>query len=256
MHLLSSVVIAFAMFSRLPMPQVEWSPKNMRYTMAAFPLVGVVAGLCATLWGLVVLRAGLPPLVSAVGLALLPVLITGGIHLDGLCDTTDALASHADKARMQEILKDPHAGAFACIGLVCYLLAYTALASLLPASATHLYAAMGGVYVLSRALSGLAVVFFPCARDSGLAHTFADAAARRNSGIVLCLWALAAGAFLFFSARLIGLLAVAAALVVFGLYHRMAMRRFGGISGDLAGWFLQWCELACLAALALPALRA
>ena len=33
-------------------------------------------------------------------------------------------------------------------------------------------------------------------------------------------------------------------------YHRVAVKQFGGITGDLAGWFLQKCEIWMLAALA------
>lgn len=56
-------------------------------------------------------------------MTLIPVLITGGIHLDGFADTVDAMSSYAERERRLEILKDPHTGAFAIIGLCCYFLA-------------------------------------------------------------------------------------------------------------------------------------
>ena len=46
-----------------------------------------------------------------------------------------------------------------------------------------------------------------------------------------------------------GGLAVLAGLLVFWNYHRTAVRQFGGLSGDLAGWFVQRAELWMLAAL-------
>jgi adenosylcobinamide-GDP ribazoletransferase len=49
MTFLRSIVVAFSMFSRIPMPKVDWKPENMRYALAAFPLVGCVIGLA--LWG-------------------------------------------------------------------------------------------------------------------------------------------------------------------------------------------------------------
>ena len=45
--------------------------------------------------------------------------------------------------------------------------------------------------------------------------------------------------------------AVAAAILVYLWYIQMARREFGGLTGDLAGWFLQVCELGCLAAMVL-----
>ena len=52
MNVLRSIVIAFSSFSAIPMPQVEWDEANMRYMMAAFPLIGVVIGLLIWLWSL------------------------------------------------------------------------------------------------------------------------------------------------------------------------------------------------------------
>ena len=40
-----------------------------------------------------------------------------------------------------------------------------------------------------------------------------------------------------------GIGCVISAGVVFGYYYRMAMKNFGGVTGDLCGYFLQVCEL-------------
>ena len=52
MNILRSIVMAFCMFSRIPMPNVEWKNENMRYMLCAFPLVGAVIGLILWLWQL------------------------------------------------------------------------------------------------------------------------------------------------------------------------------------------------------------
>ena len=52
MWMLETVLVAFSMFSALPVPQIEWNGKNMRYAMCAFPLVGAVIGLACWLWSL------------------------------------------------------------------------------------------------------------------------------------------------------------------------------------------------------------
>lgn len=66
-------------------------------------------------------------LARAAGFCLVPVWVTGGIHLDGYADTCDALSSYGDTAKKLEILKDPHCGAFAVIRLCSYFAAYFAL---------------------------------------------------------------------------------------------------------------------------------
>ncbi len=95
MTLLETAAVAFAMFSAVPVPQPVWNEKNMRYALCAFPLVGVVCGLAWWGWAALAARLSFPLLLRAAGLCLAPVLVTGGIHLDGYADTCDALASCA-----------------------------------------------------------------------------------------------------------------------------------------------------------------
>ena len=116
MTALQTIAVAFAMFSALPMPQFDWNAKNMRYALCAFPLVGAVCGALWCLCGML----PLPALARAAGFCLVPVWVTGGIHLDGYADTCDALSSYGDTAKKLEILKDPHCGAFAVIRLCSY----------------------------------------------------------------------------------------------------------------------------------------
>jgi len=71
--------------------------------------------------------------------------------------------------------------------------------------------------------------------------------------MLLGLWTIASAIALIVLGGVRGLLALIAVLLVFAHYYRTAMREFGGITGDLAGWFLQNCELAVLVVLALLA---
>ena len=123
MTALQTIAVAFAMFSAVPVPQFDWNAKNMRYALCAFPLVGVVCGALWCLCGVL----PLPAVARAAGFCLVPVWVTGGIHLDGYADTCDALSSYGDTAKKLEILKDPHCGAFAVIRLCSYFAAYFAL---------------------------------------------------------------------------------------------------------------------------------
>lgn len=249
---LGSMAAAFSMFSVLPVPQVPWNERNMRWMLAAFPLVGLVTGGACWGWNTLCGALALPDILRGAGLCLLPVLITGGVHLDGYADTCDALASHASPERRQEILKDPRLGAFAAIRLCCYFLASFALWTALPRYDGPAFLL---AFCLSRALSGLAIAAFPLARNTGLAHTFAAAADRRRlrtllaavSALLAVLLCLRGGS---------GIAMAAVALAVFLFYRRMARQDFGGVSGDLAGWFLQTAELWMLAvACAIPYLE-
>ena len=152
MIVLQTIAVAFAMFSALPMPQFDWNEKNMRYALCAFPLVGVVCGALWCICGVL----PLPAAARAAGFCLVPVWVTGGIHLDGYADTCDALSSYGDTAKKLEILKDPHCGAFAVIRLCSYFAAYFALCGCVAFTPR-----VGVLWTLAlvgeRALSGLAV---------------------------------------------------------------------------------------------------
>lgn len=123
MNLFGSLVIAFSMYSRVPMPQLEWTKERMKYVMCFFPLIGAVIGL---------LNVSVVLGCNALGFrhfgqilpVVIPILVTGGIHMDGFLDVVDARSSHKDRKKKLEILKDPHTGAFAIIGCGVYLVLY------------------------------------------------------------------------------------------------------------------------------------
>ena len=104
---------------------------------------------------------------------------------------------------------------------------------------------LGLSFVVSRTLSSLALSTFPKANKSGSLSMFSDAAQKRVLLVVLGLWLLAcAGVGIWLNWKLTVLLFVTAA-VVYGSYYRLAMKQFGGTTGDIAGFFVQVCELAC-----------
>lgn len=248
MLILETAAVAFSMFSALPVPQPVWNQRNMRYAMCAFPLVGLVLGALWWCWAALCCRLALPELLRGAGLCLLPVVVTGGIHLDGYADTSDALASYAPPERRREILSDSHCGAFAIIRLCTYFVGYFALCTAVdPTGPAAL--CMGLSFVLSRAMSGVAITAFPLAKDTGLAHTFASAAHRGRARIILAATVLLTGVLMWVLGTVPGAAMTAAAAVVMWHYSCTARTKFGGITGDLAGWFMQRAEFWMLAAL-------
>lgn len=248
MWVLETVAVAFGMYSALPVPRLDWNERNMRYALAAFPLIGAALGLAW--WGVCALSAALvlPEILRGALLCVLPALVTGGIHLDGYADACDALASHASPERKQEILHDPHCGAFAAIRLCVYFVAYFALCCAAEPTDTALWC-MGLGFALSRALSGFLLTALPVAEGSSLARLFVDAADQRRVRVLLGTLALLLAAAMLWLGRLTGAAMLCAAALVMWRYVRTAKREFGGASGDLAGWFLVKAEFWMLAAL-------
>ena len=233
MYLFRSLAIAISMYSKIPVPMVDWNEKNMKYAMCFFPVVGAVTGALQLLIGSLLLRyTSCGRLFFAIAMTLIPVLVTGGIHLDGFADTVDALSSYGDREKKLEILKDPNTGAFAVIGLCVYFLADVALWSEVT---EELLPVIACTYMLSRSLSGISVV------------SFQDGAQKFRVRVVLILWACACGGGMLILSWRTAVIVIPAALLVFLYYHRMSRKQFGGTTGDLAGYFLQVCELAMLA---------
>lgn len=243
---MQSLIIAFAMYSKIPMPKADWTEKNMRYAFCWFPLVGLVIGLIEMAVFRLLLLGQAGALMKGAVLTAVPLMITGGIHLDGFMDTTDARSSYGDREKKLSILKDSHVGAFAVMGCGLYLLLSAGAWSELDWRGMQL---MTCVFVLERALSGLAAVNFRGARSDGMLTAFREPARKKQVTIVLVITAMAV-VWVMAGIWLPGaVLCTVAALLVFAGYYRMAMREFGGITGDLAGWFLQTCELTVLLSL-------
>lgn len=240
--LLNNMQTAFAMFSRLPMPQVEWEPENMRFMLCFFPFVGAVICAASLLLAFFGNRLGLQRSFLSALLVLLPVVITGGIHLDGFLDTMDALSSWKGRAEKRRILKDPHTGAFAVISACSVFLvwygAYTQLLSDWEALQT-----VSLTFILSRALSGWAVITFPKTSEKGTAAQFSETADARIVRRVLLVMAFLTMAAMAIVRPLYGFTAAGCSLVLLLIYYRTAVIDFDGTNGDLAGWFLCLCEV-------------
>lgn len=257
-NLWETVLVAFGMYSCVPVKTVEWTKENRRYAMLAFPLVGVLLGACWFLLNLLCKALGVPTLLTGALLTGLPLLIAGGIHLDGYADTRDALGSHGDREKKLAVMKDPHIGSFAVIHLILYFLLWLAASALLAEQGPAVWGLTALVFVLSRTLSGLAVATFPMAKDSGLAKSFADDADKKKvRGGLLAMTVLLVLLVLAFDILggtfPVAFAVLAAAAAMYFWYRHIANKHFGGISGDLAGWFLCRAELWMLVAAAAAA---
>lgn len=248
MSVLRSIVVVFSCFSSIPMPWVEWDKRSTRYAMAALPLVGVVIGAGMWLWWLLADALAFGTLLHAAGLTLAPIVITGGIHMDGFADVVDALSSHTEPKRKRQILKDPHVGAFAIIGICCYMLAYFALASEMGNASV---AVLCCVPVASRCLCGFAAVTFRRSSSTGMLAAMSEPASARTVRVVLALVLAAVTGIAVIANPLAGLVTLVVAIGTLFWVRHVAQKEFGGMSGDLMGFYIQVAELAMLAGVVL-----
>ncbi len=212
----------------------------------ALPVVGLTVGL---LWlGIAMLAQRLMPVaLCAVVVALTPSVLSGFLHLDGLMDVADAVLSARPQEEKRRILKDPHAGSFAVIALMCVLLAQVGATNAIFAEG-HSLAVLALLPVVSRALAALMLMKIEPMPGSSYGRMNHDAATPgRLRFCAVCYGAAVIAAFLIDGRAGAALLA---ATIGFAVPCAAAVRSLGGMNGDIAGCGICCAELCGLALLA------
>jgi len=241
---MQAFLIALQFLTRLPLRiTIDWTPQRVGQSLLYYPLVGLVIGVMLVL--AMNLLTNFQPMVSTAILLLLWVMITGGLHLDGLADSADAWAGGlGDKDRSLEIMKDVHAGPIGIVVLVLILL--------LKFSA--LYAVVEGLHwqalivatVLARSLVILLFMTTPYVRAKGLGSDMAEFLPEKTAGIVLLAVSLSLLLFLGIWKSLVTL--AVSLFVLYGL-RLMMMKRIQGMTGDTVGASIEIVEVMILLSL-------
>ena len=240
MHIVKGIVIAFSIYSKIPVPQFPWEEEDMKYMLCFFPWVGVIIGLGIYLWNCLCVWFKAGNLCRSLGMAALPLIITGGFHVDGFMDTMDAIHSYGSRERKLEILKDSHIGAFAVIMLIAYgLVVFGAFSEI---EDKELLKIVCSGFFLSRCLCGISAVSFPLAKREGTLFLFADSSHKKLVKAFLYLQSMACIGFMIRCSFFAGMIVAATALFALSYYFYHSRKEFGGITGDTAGYFVLLCE--------------
>ncbi len=236
-----SLNIALSMYSRLPAAKCEWTNENRRYVMCFFPLIGIVIGALCMGWDALAVYLNTRAAIRNAVMIVIPFAVTGGIHLDGFLDTSDATGSWKTEQERLDIMRDPHIGASAVISAILYFILLYGVVDSVSGEMMLVYACG---FVISRSLSAISVVTFPKATATGTLRDFADCADTRATQVVCTCYIVISSVLMGFFLPIYTLAALLGAALAFTWYYRSAMARFGGITGDVAGYFVTICELA------------
>lgn len=198
-----------------------------------FPLVGLVIGVL--LWGVqsVAERVFPPSLVGALVMVAW-VLLTGGLHLDGLADCCDGLFATVSLERRLEILRDPRVGSFGALGLILTLLIKAFAAGMAPPLALIMAPVWARWLLLWAARQ-------PQARPQGMGAMFAAGltpSVIAMAGVLPLLLLLVGGGR--------GLMAAGLAALSVLILTRLAKARLGGVTGDVYGLVVELSEVVAL----------
>ncbi|MBS1103590.1 adenosylcobinamide-GDP ribazoletransferase [Gluconobacter sp. Dm-62] len=220
-----------SLLTRLPTGwlRVEGSDWSLGRSLWCWPLTGAGVGAVGGALYLALTHLGLPPLLSAIWTAAALLLLTGGLHEDGLADMADGLGGGRDRRRKLDIMRDSRLGSYGAMALILALaLRVSALSFLGGASAMECLIASGA---LSRASMAGVAFFLPPARPDGLARQLEDLSAIR---VTLTLLIAAVPVFLAFP-PLTAVLTCAGSTGMTALLMTLSFRQLGGHTGDVLG---------------------
>lgn len=242
--MLQPFLIAVQFLTRLPVTRGGWPERDVGCSIVFYPAVGLLIGLLLAALGYIMMdvRAS----VAAAILLAAWVAITGALHLDGLADSADAwVGGFGDRERTLAIMKDPYCGPVAVVVLaVVLILKFAALEGLVHKGA---WLALVVAPLLGRTAVPVLFLTTPYVRPGGLGTALATHMPRRAAGGA----SVAAIAAALLIVRVQGLWMLVAAGLVFALLRLLAIKRIGGITGDVVGAAIELTECAALVAASL-----
>lgn len=217
------------------------------WTLSCFPFAGLLSGGVMLITHLV-LNYVFPgkPGITAGGVLLGYIILTGGLHLDGLSDTFDGLMStKTEKTDILHVLEDSHAGAGGIIAIVMDILLKYTLITCIPAGLLPF--ALCVFPVVSRWSMVLSMLVSKPAKNAGLGYSFISNAGAWNFALATAFSILITIFFVPWTAVI--LLFASSALIV-SLWTIFLNRRFGGMTGDTLGSVNEISEIVSLAVIA------
>ncbi|MGW3471168.1 adenosylcobinamide-GDP ribazoletransferase [Saccharopolyspora sp. NPDC000995] len=242
--MLDGLRLAVSWLSVLPVPARRVDDRICRQAITFAPLVGALVGAfgAAALW--VLTSLGSTALLAGLLTVGVLVLVTRGMHVDGLADTVDGLGCYGPPERALSVMRDGGAGPFAVVALILVLgIQAASLAELANVPLTVVLAcAVGRAGFVLCCRTGV-----PAARPEGMGALVAGS---QPTWLVATWWlALLVVATVGFGWHAAIAVVLAAVLLLALTWH--TRRRFGGITGDVLGAASELATTAVLATMAI-----
>ena len=245
--LLKAFCMSFSMFCAIPTPFAHvWEDSVRSLMLVVFPFVGTVIGAIWAIAAFLLDKINCPQMFCAALLALLPYLLTGGIHLDGYMDCCDAIFSRRPLEKKREILKDSHVGSFAVIALATlFMFSFASFAS--ADENTDMFALIF-ICTVSRACSAIGVSTLRPMGHSEYAGSFQQGISKKNVAVLIIIL-VSAIAVSYFVCGISGIICCLATVLGYVLCTGYAFKNLDGFSGDVTGFGHTLAELFGIVAL-------
>jgi adenosylcobinamide-GDP ribazoletransferase len=229
-------LVATSFLTRVPVRSMDAGPER---GIPWFPVVGAVVGLAiGAVYSLA--HEVLAPSLAASLAVTCGAIVTGGFHEDGLADTADAFGGGWDRDDVLRILKDPRQGTFGVLALVMSsVLKIGAISTLGPWAALI---TLTGAHAFSRSAAIAMLGWAPAANEQGLGAAYAAGVSRRQIWLTACIGVVLTSVLL---GVFLAPAALASCVLLFAI-TRMAMKKVGGVTGDVLGAAQQIVEICVL----------
>jgi adenosylcobinamide-GDP ribazoletransferase len=174
---MTSFLLALQFLTIIPVRVRHFQAEKMARAAICFPVVGCLLGIFLSLLYYASLGWGFSSLTTAAVCVITLIVLTGGMHLDGLADTIDALAGSKDRDARLAIMRDPAIGALGATGLICAIILKIVVLAELPQQLAPI--ALIPMTTFSRWSQVLVMTCFPYARQKGKASVFSQGMSRR-----------------------------------------------------------------------------
>ncbi|MFH1868719.1 MAG: adenosylcobinamide-GDP ribazoletransferase [Candidatus Omnitrophota bacterium] len=233
-------ILALQFLTIIPFSKRKDSPAAFATGMIFFPIAGLILGAIMLFAYNLFLQIGIGPFLSSALLVILLIILTGGLHLDGLGDTVDALYGGVDKADRLRIMREPHIGTMGTLSIVSIVCLKIAL--LYELSAHGIGSMLLFMGMLSRYGLALAIFLFPYARKEGKAKLFFYGASKK-------IFFPTAVITLICSMLILGLKGLVLFVLLCGfvwIAGRIISKKIGGLTGDNLGAICEISEVFIL----------
>ena len=239
------MMAAAMILTRIPVPWPEDLTPNTARSYWAFPLIGIAVAVLPVFIGAALAASGLPLMAAAAVIVLGIIMLTGGLHQDGLADLADGLGGRDAQHRLQ-IMRDSSIGSYGTLALIMTtIITIACLMRIGDDDLTLMAQSMMAVAAMSRGMMGLQRWLHPTPDAKGLAAVTGQP--DRNVMVIGMGLSLVLGVMFLSISQVLGMMAVGVLITL--LLGRFMMSWLGGVNGDGLGATQQCTEATMLMAL-------
>ncbi|WP_245308168.1 adenosylcobinamide-GDP ribazoletransferase [Halalkalibacter urbisdiaboli] len=230
------ILLAFQLLTTIPIrKEVPWDNERAQWSVAAYPLTGLMLGLLLAIQAYVLLSyTSLSLMIITAWLLTFSIVYSGGLHLDGWADFSDAVFSRREREKKLEIMKDSRIGAFGVLSLLVllgwrYLFMYEAILLL----GDNIVFVLLTIPFLTRLFMGFQILFGRFAREHGMARALLPAKCPFVKRLYALWVMLFIGCTVIWQPLMLALLL--AGFLFFIVWLQFCNKQIGGVTGDTIG---------------------